>query len=190
MMKVTKRNFLKQFWKERQMVGALSPSSRFLGEKMLENVDFTNLKQIVELGPGTGVFTDLIIERMSPDCELLVFELNDEFYKNLTYKIKDHRVKLIHDSAEHIQNYLEGNQQPDAIVSSLPLMMFPESLRQGILKNAYASLKENGTFIQFQYSLQSKKNLERIYGKVKIKFTLKNFPPAFIYTCIKQAQKS
>lgn len=169
------------------MVGALSPSSRFLGEKMLENVDFKEIKQIVELGPGTGVFTDLIIDRMSPDCELLVFELNDEFYKNLNYRIKDHRVKLIHDSAEHIQNYMTNGQQPDVILSSLPLMMFPDSLRQGILKNAYACLKEKGSYIQFQYSLQSKKNLEKIYGKVKVKFTLKNFPPAFIYTCIKES---
>ena len=43
----TKRNFIKQFWKDRQMVGAVSPSTRFLGEKMVENVDFENARLII-----------------------------------------------------------------------------------------------------------------------------------------------
>ena len=56
----TKRNFIKQFLKDKKMVGALAPSSRFLGERMLENIDFSTDKIILELGPGTGVFTDLV----------------------------------------------------------------------------------------------------------------------------------
>ena len=78
-----KKTFLKQFLKEKKMVGSIRPSSRFLTEKMLENVDFNSAKVIVELGPGTGVFTKKIIEKMAEDAVLLVFELNDNFFNLL-----------------------------------------------------------------------------------------------------------
>lgn len=184
----TKRNFLRQFFKDRKMVGAVSPSTRFLGEKMLENIDFDNAKSLVELGPGTGVFTDIIIERMRKDAKLLVFELNNEFYESLNARINDSRVQIIHDSAENIAKYLPEEEQTkqDAVISSLPLMVFPAELRQAVVKAAYSSLKSKGTYVQFQYSLQSKKFLESVYESVKITFTVKNFPPAFVYTCKKK----
>lgn len=181
----TKRNFIKEFWKERRVVGAVSPSTRFLGEKMIENVDFDKSKLIVELGPGTGVFTDLIIDRMADDAKLLVFELNDSFYNSLNKRIDDPRVEVIHDSAEFIEKYVENGQKQDVVISSLPLMVFSEDLRNNVVKAAYECLKDNGKYIQFQYSLQSKKLLEAVYEKVTVKFTMKNFPPAFVYTCLK-----
>lgn len=182
---MTKRNFLKQFWKERKVVGALSPSTRFLGEKMMENVDFDNSKFIIELGPGTGVFTDIIIDRMHPEAKLLVFELNESFYKSLADRIKDPRVQIIFDSAEFIEKYVEEGQIIDVVISSLPLMVFPEELRKNVVHASHKCLKPEGKYIQFQYSLQSKKLLESIYKDVSVKFTMKNFPPAFVYTCNK-----
>jgi len=181
----TKRNFIKQFWKDKQMVGAISPSTKFLGEKMIENVDFDECKLIVELGPGTGVFTDLIMQRMHPDAKLLVFELNDSFYNALNSRINDPRVQVIHDSAEHIEKYLDKEGETDVVISSLPLMVFSEQLRTAVINASHDVLKPNGKYVQFQYSLQSKKLLQAIYDDVSVKFTIKNFPPAFVYTCQK-----
>ena len=79
----SKRNFLKQFFKDRKVVGAVSPSTKFLGEKMLASIDFDKARNMVELGPGTGVFTDIIIQRMHRDAKLLVLELNDDFFHKL-----------------------------------------------------------------------------------------------------------
>lgn len=182
---MSKRNFIKEFFKDKQMVGALSPSTRFLGEKMIESIDFDKERILVELGPGTGVFTDIIIDRMHPDAKLLVFELNESFYKSLEDRIDDPRVQVIHDSAEHIQKYLSDNEKSDVVISSLPLMVFPEKLRKDVVKESYNSLKPKGKYVQFQYSLQSKKLLESVFKSVNVKFTLKNFPPAFVYTCLK-----
>lgn len=182
---VTKRKFLKQFFKDRQMVGAVAPSTRFLGERMLENIDFDSAKLIIELGPGNGVFTDIIIQRMAPDAKLLVFELNDTFYAGLKSRINDPRVTLFHESAENIQKYIGETEKADCIISSLPLMVFPEKLRHNVVNASYYALKNKGKYVQFQYSLQSKKLLEQLYQKVSIRFTIKNFPPAFIYTCQK-----
>lgn len=180
----TKRKFLKEFWKDKQMVGAICPSTCFLGEKMIENVDFDKARTIVELGPGTGVFTELILDRMHPDAKLLVFELNDSFYQNLAKRFNDPRVQIIHDSAEKIADYTDG-KKVDAVISSLPLMVFSEKLRNNVVNAAYDSLKKDGKYMQFQYSLQSKKLLQSVYKTVSVKFTMKNFPPAFVYTCSK-----
>lgn len=185
--KKVKRNFLKQFIKDRQMVGAIHPSTRFLGEKMLENIDFSNAKLIVELGPGTGIFTDMIIEQLAPDARLLVFELNDNFFDSLHKRIHDPRVQVIHDSAEYIGKYLseEEQNQVNVVISSLPLTVFPETLRTKVLDVAFDCLREDGIFKQFQYSLHAKKLLQSRYKKVGITFTVKNFPPAFVYSCTK-----
>ena len=98
-----KKSFIQQFWKEKKMVGAMAPSSRFLAEKMLQNINFHSAQVLIELGPGTGVFTDKILKKMRPDAKLLVFELNDNFYNSLKNRITDSRVILIHDSAEMIE---------------------------------------------------------------------------------------
>lgn len=182
-----KKNFRKQFWKEKKMVGSMTPSSRFLTRKMLENVDFRTSKVIIELGPGTGVFTHEIIAKMGKDTVLLVFEVNDLFHSILNKNINDSRVHLIHDSAEKIDEYLQkyGLEKADVVVSSLPLAVFPSTLRNNILSAAERALVSNGKYIQFQYSLQAKPLLKKLYKDVSISFTPLNFPPAFVYTCNK-----
>lgn len=183
-----KKNFRKQFWKDKKMVGSMTPSSRFLTQKMLENVDFETNKIFVELGPGTGVFTEKIIEKMSSDAVLLVFEVNDSFFNSLNERITDERVHLIHDSAEKIDEYLQkfSLQQADVVISSLPLAVFSTQLRKNILSASENALKQNGKYIQFQYSLQAKPFLKQLYKKISISFTPLNFPPAFVYTCTKE----
>jgi phospholipid N-methyltransferase len=184
----TKKAFLKQFWKEKKMVGAMSPSSRFLAEKMLKNVDFKNVKLIVELGPGNGVFTKKILEKLPQDAKLLVFELNEDFFNFLQKEIQDERVILINDSAEKIAEYVkkEGFLFADYVISSLPLANFPKKVIDNIVDESYNIIKNQGKYIQFQYSLLSKKTLEERFQRLHVSFTPLNFPPAFVYTCIKE----
>lgn len=182
-----KRFFIQQFWREKKMVGSISPSSPFLTEKMLENVNFKEAKVILEIGPGTGVFTRRILKKISPDARLLVFELNHDFYNTLKEEIKDERCLFINDSAEFIQKYLHLNQLEDVdyIISSLPLSNIPIRIVLKILHASKNVLTKNGKFIQFQYSLNQKKALEHVFSEVTIDFTTWNIPPAFIYTCSK-----
>jgi phosphatidylethanolamine/phosphatidyl-N-methylethanolamine N-methyltransferase len=183
-----KKSFIKQFWQDKKMVGAMSPSSKYLAQKMLKNIDFKNVKLIVELGPGTGVFTKKILEKLPKDSKLIVFELNTDFYNLLKREIDDSRMILVHDSAEKIGEYVknEGFLYADYVVSSLPLANFPKKITETILKESYSILKNKGKYIQFQYSLLSKKNLDAQFEAVHLSFTPINFPPAFVYTCVKE----
>lgn len=180
----SKYNFVRQFFKNKKMVGAIAPSTKFLGKKMLKNINFNSSKILIELGPGTGVFTDLIIEQMAKDAQLYVFELNKNFYANLVERINDPRVKILNDSAENIEKYID--KEVDVIISSLPLMVFSNELRENVITTSHKSLKKDGIYLQFQYTLQSKKILEKTYDKVDVSFTIKNIPPAFIYSCTKE----
>ena len=184
---MSKKSFLKEFIRENKTVGSLTPSSRFLASKMLENIDYSKIKVIVELGPGTGVFTRKIVNKLPEDVFFLVFELNEEFYLQLKNEFDQPNVVIIHDSADQILNYLKqyNFERADVIISSLPFANFDESLRSSILSKVYETLHADGKFIQFQYSLQSKKALKALFKEVKIGFTALNIPPAFVYTCIK-----
>jgi len=167
------------------MVGALAPSSRFLASKMLNHLPLKEAKIIIELGPGTGVFTEKIIEKMGAETQLIVIELNDTFFEALEKKISHKNVHLKHGSAEEISKYLKelGFEKADLIISSLPLAVFPSTLRLTILSAIKTHLSQAGQFVQFQYSLQSRRALKKIFTSVKLKFTPLNFPPAFVYTC-------
>ena len=182
-----KRSFLRNFWKERKMVGAMAPSSKYLAKKMLQRIDFSTARVIVELGPGTGVFTRKMLQKLSPDGIMLVFELNDSFINQLKKEFKDPRVILIHDSAEKIGEYLEkhGYSQADAVVSSLPLANFPSELKNRILTESHRVMHANSIYVQFQYSLNAKKSIKQFFKHMEIAFTPANFPPAFIYYCKK-----
>ena len=184
-----KENFLKEFFKERKTVGAIRPSSKSLGNKMLKNVDFKSSDTIVEFGPGTGVFTRRIIKKMNPNAKLYVFEFHEPFFKKLHKEFKENpNVQIIYDSAENLMKYLEADkkQHADVIISSLPLTNFDQSLKAKILEAAETALKPNGNYIQFQYSLNARRLLVKTFDSVSIQFTANNLPPAFVYTCKKK----
>ena len=183
---MSKKKFISEVLKSTGTIGALSPSSSFLAEKMLKPIHFTDAKCIVEFGPGTGVFTLKLLEKMSPDSKLLVFEINPVFHEELQ-TIRDNRLIVINDSAEKIDHYLTLHQmeKADYIVSSLPFSMIPDEVVDAILKNAFAVLAPKGKYIQFQYSLNALSKLKSLYSKVKIKFTFLNLPPAFVFVCSK-----
>ena len=75
--------FIKKFVTEPRTIGSVTPSSPQLVDSMLQNADWAKLGAVAELGAGTGVMTRAIIERKAKECELLVFEIEEELRKNL-----------------------------------------------------------------------------------------------------------
>lgn len=186
----TRGKFIKEFMKERKQVGAVAPSSKHLCKRMCKYIDFEKVKVIVELGPGTGVVTRELISRMNKDTLLFVLETNETFYLELKEEFKNlPNVQLYNQSAENIIGVLKENNlteaSVDTVVSSLPLTVIPKNIVDKIVINSKKSLKENGQYIQFQYSLNAKKLLKKTFKNVKINFVPINVPPAFVYVCNK-----
>lgn len=181
------KRFIAHFFRRGSQIGSITPSSRFLAKKIIQKIPFDRCEIFVELGPGTGAFTTSLLNKMSPTSQLILIELNEVFYKTLQDSFQDPRVTVVHGSATEIKSILAqlGITQADCIVSSLPLAILPKSLVTNLLTSAHAVLKEDGYFVQFQYSLLYKKKIARLYGNIHLAFTPMNFPPAFVYTCKK-----
>ncbi len=183
-------DFFKEGIRNIRTTGTITRSSRFLCREMIRPVDFEKAKIIVELGAGDGVITRHILERMSPDAKLLVFEVNEKFCKVLR-NIHDPRLVVIEDSAEHISLHLKENgfEQADYIVSALPFLSLPKGLGAVIMRKNAEALKEGGIFVQMQYSLLLKHLYDSIFDEVSIRFVPINIPPAFVLVCEKGAKK-
>ncbi|MBM3453835.1 MAG: phospholipid methyltransferase [Bacteroidetes bacterium] len=183
---MNKTQFLKRFLKERKAIGAMMPSSKFLTKKMFDKVCFKEIRTIVELGPGTGVFTEEIISKMNKNTRFLVIELDDVFHELLYEKIKHPNVEIVKASATKLRELLADRniESVDLIISSLPLANFSSSLKLLILLSCKNSLtKTSGQFVQFQYTPQLHRLFKRVFTSVVLDFTLLNVPPAFVYSC-------
>jgi phospholipid N-methyltransferase len=75
------------------------PSSLGLAELMVEDMGLAAAATVVELGPGTGVFTRVIAERVRPDALVLAFEIDGTLARELQQQMP--RVRVVNDSAEH-----------------------------------------------------------------------------------------
>jgi phospholipid N-methyltransferase len=181
----SKRKFWKQFLKSRREIGSVTPSSRHLTKGIIDKIDFSADRIIVELGPGTGVFTQSMLDKMSPNSRLVVIELNDEMFQLLGKKIHDDRVILVHGSATMMKDILSnhGLNHVDYIVSSLPLSVMPPEIANQIFQDSKTLLSSHGKYIQFMYSLVLKAKLQEYFHSVSKSFVLFNFPPAFVFEC-------
>lgn len=162
--------------------GALTFSSKALVNKMLSYADIEHSKLIVELGGGDGSITQGIIDRLSPDAELLVFEINRSFCDAMEQQFPLPNVKIICDSAENLELYLKG-RKADYVLSSLPFSFISKEATDQILLHTKNSLNEKGKFIQICYSYLLKKLFGKYFSSIDAKFTFRNLPPAFVMIC-------
>lgn len=176
--------FLKRFLSEPGRVGSVAPSSRFLCNEMMKRVPWQTTRSIVELGPGTGVFTKAILRKKRPDALFIAIERDLQFRQLLQSRFP---AIIVKDEALHLNEYLQelDVKQVDVIISGLPFAVFSEDLRTAILAQVYEALAPEGLFITFQYSLQLHAELQQRFDHVEIGFTALNIPPAFIYICRK-----
>ncbi len=176
--KYTMTNRVKSTINAMRTRGAVAPSSKFLVRKMLSKIDYSHDLELLQLGFGSGVFTRGIVEKMTLGSSLVIFEVDGKCRK---HEIEDDRIRYIEDSAEKISHYF-GDRQFDHIISTLPFASLPKRVSDGILQEIRQHLKKNGTFLQFQYSLFSKKDIRMLFDDgPRIDFEILNFPPAFIY---------
>jgi phospholipid N-methyltransferase len=179
-------SFIRQYITMPKFVGAILPSSKYLAHKMVEGIDFEHAKYIVEYGPGTGVFTEMLMKSRKKDTIILLLEYNYEFYKLLKEKYKnEHNLHIINDSAEYLDKYLLKYNIPwlDYIVSGLPFASLPQNVSSEILDKTRKYLKKDGKFITFQYTLLKKSFILQYFGEILIKREFLNIPPAYVFCC-------
>lgn len=175
--------FLRSLLRDPSRIGAVAPSGRSLAN--LITTDLTAFdKPIIELGPGTGAFTQVLIERGVPEHQLVLVEADAAFAQTL--RVRFPRARVLAMDATHLLDLEDLFDEPaGAVVSGLPLLSTPVEKVGLILRGAFRHLRPGGVMYQFTYlprcpvpwRLMHEMELEA----VRIGYALANIPPAFVY---------
>lgn len=167
------------------MLGSVVPSSSFLVNDMMRQVDWDRARVLVEYGPGVGTFTREILKRMRPDAVLVAIELNSEFVEYLRDRVHDPRFRVVHGSAARVRGVLaeQGLAAADYIICSLPYRNMSDSLRREILEESRLALRPEGSLVLYQYTRTLLPYLESSFSSVTLNFQLFNILPALIFHC-------
>lgn len=133
---------------------------------------------IIELGAGTGVVTEALLNRGIHPSRLIAIESARELAEKLQLHYPD--IKVISGSAAHLENLLDQKLPISAIVSSLPLRSLPKKTTHAILTQIVNILPVNKPYIQFTYSY-CKNNFEPLNQycyPISSKRIWLNIPPA------------
>jgi len=146
-------------------------------------IDFATARCIVEYGPGTGVFTDVIIGRRRAETVVLLVEVNRRFCQLLRARYSGQpNVHVVHGSADQTAEYLAAIGAPpaDYVVCGLPFSSLPRRHGWRILEHTRQLLLPSGRLILFQYSLQNRRLFERFFQPLNHTHVLFNLPPAHV----------
>lgn len=174
-------HFLREALRNFRSTGAIAKASPALIKRLVDPLATDRPLTVVELGPGEGCVTRALLERLHPRSRLTAFEINPTFVERLR-QVNDPRLGVKMVGAQHLNDYFEAGSV-DYVVSSLPLSMIPQEVKEEILRQSYGVLRPGGQFLQYQYALQDYGLLKSTFHQVRVSFTLGNLPPAFVYSC-------
>ena len=175
--------FFRQFLKHPVMVGSVIPSSDKLIARMLNRVDWTNTKLVVEYGPGVGTFCQAILDRLPADATFIAIDTNPDFIDYLEHRIRDSRFVAVEGSAADVRQIMaeRGFEDADYILSGLPFSTLPPGIGPRIAAETHAALRPGGAFLVYQFTPKVKDFLDPHFERIDHAFEPINIPPAQLY---------
>ncbi|MBL6988789.1 MAG: methyltransferase domain-containing protein [Bacteriovoracaceae bacterium] len=202
--------FFKEFLKNSGSTGAVLPSSKALSKAIssviiqsTNKIAYKKPLRVLEVGAGTGVFSQEIIRNLTADDFFTIVEICPCFSKLLKEKLEKFMKRPDCPTIRIVtQDFLEFNDdnQYDFIISGVPLNNFSSKFVDKFIKQVKAITHKNGLFSYFEYTALRRfkhvfyfgKKLEHIQGltryftkeiypyRLEKKRVLWNFPPASV----------
>jgi phosphatidylethanolamine/phosphatidyl-N-methylethanolamine N-methyltransferase len=180
--------FFRQWLKDPLGVAAISPSSRQLARQMMTQLP-KGTRRVVELGGGTGVFTQALLEHGIAPADLLVLELNEELHQHLSRQFPGVQVVCADagdlEAVASARGFVGVDAGADAVISGLGLLSMARQSQQAILQAAFSALRPGGRFIQFTYGPANPVTRDVLdaldLSARRASFTWWNVPPATVY---------
>lgn len=180
---------LKYFISDFKHTGAVAPSSRYLAKDVLTPLEkFLRTQpnapvRILEIGPGTGIFTEGIAKLLRPQDHFDIIERNYHFYNMMHHRFHNGAVCVYHCD---ILKY-EQKRTYDYIFSSLPYETIPQEICAEIWQKKL-DMSHPGTIITYykylnfnQFRCDFEKEVVKKY-LLDDKIVFRNFPPARLFT--------
>ena len=185
--------FFRQWLRNPLAVAAISPSSPQLAKRMIAELP-QGARRVIELGGGTGVFTEALLAHGIRPQDLLVIELNEELHQHLKLRFPYAHIacsdaRELH-SASEATGYCDGGPA-DAVISGLGLLSMSRSTQQAIVSAAFECLSPQGRLIQFTYGPScpiSREVLSALGLQARrAKMAWWNVPPATVFVITRRA---
>jgi len=165
-------------------VGAIAPSSGYLAHAITKGLSKTD-GPVLELGPGTGVFTRALMERGVLPEQIAAIEASEGFAITLAGQLS--RVTVIHGDAASISQLTPfGPSGAALIICGLPLLSMPPAKVLRILSGCMRSLRQDGEVRLFTYGPRCpvSKVIRVRLGLVarRVAFVPMNIPPASVFS--------
>ena len=150
--------FFREFRRDFHHTGAVLPSGIFLARAMGRPLlGARGPARILEVGPGTGAVTRVLIRNMRPGDRLDAVEINPSFAAQLRDRIDRHPV--LRKKRDDIQiltapvQEVPGESVYDFIVSGLPMNNFSTDEIRSIFDAFERLVRPGGTLTYFEYAL-------------------------------------
>ncbi|MGH3647856.1 MAG: class I SAM-dependent methyltransferase [Micromonosporaceae bacterium] len=187
-------SFLREFVRNPRQTGSIAASSGPVVRMLLDSLDLTAARRVVELGAGTGAVTAGLAERLGPDAALLAVELNPEFAHALRRRFSSPSVRIANRSATELPELLRAQRwgPVDAIASGLPWTLMSDRERRDTLDMVVDVLAPDGQFVTLTCLHQTvtgsgrllRQLLEERFGQVRRQPVVwAAVPPMFVYRC-------
>lgn len=165
-------------------VGAVVPSGAALAKLITSEVS-ERTGRVLELGPGTGVFTRALLSRGVAEQNLTLVEYDPDLARILALRFPDAQVIQLDAATLSCAVRRFQIRTVQAAISGLPLLAFPQSKVVRILHGIFACLAPRGALYQFTYGPRcpvARPILDRLHLRaVRVGGTFANLPPASVY---------
>jgi phosphatidylethanolamine/phosphatidyl-N-methylethanolamine N-methyltransferase len=178
----------REFLRHPFLTGAVAPSSPRLARAMTDGIGLESASVVVELGPGTGAITDVILGRVNPRARLVVVEANRALADGLAFRYRGQPVQVLHDSAANLPRLVPW--PVDVVVSGLPWTVMPAQQQRRLLDAVAKALGPEGRFSTFAYAHAAwAPSARRFARELAERFSIvergavvwPNLPPAFVH---------
>ncbi len=176
----------REFFRHPMRTGAIAASSARLAGVMTAGLGVESAHSVVELGPGTGVFTEALLRILQRDAHFTAVEINRHLVQELRERFPS--LHVAEGSAEHVAAYV--TMPVDVVVSGLPWTAMHAAPQAAVLNAVCEVLSPQGRFTTFAYAHTAWTPPARRFARLlRSRFAVvertsvvwRNLPPAYVY---------
>jgi phosphatidylethanolamine/phosphatidyl-N-methylethanolamine N-methyltransferase len=173
--------FLQEWLNSPRHIGSVAPSSKRLSRAMARWVPLGLEGYVVELGPGTGVVTQALLEHGVPETRLVAVERTPVLADLLTQRFRAAHI-ITGDALELtrlLRRHLKLELPVIAVVSSLPLRHFSAANARLLCGQIHEILPAGACWMQYSYHLGNERPAGTdAFRVIHTDIVWRNLPPA------------
>jgi ornithine lipid N-methyltransferase len=179
--------FLGKFLTQGTAIASVVPSSRWLAQTTVRNIDWGQARALVEVGAGTGPITQVIARNAAACCRVVVIERDPDFARLLRERFQGRpNFDIVQGDVCDLPSILAqlAIESVDHVISGLPVPSFPKSLQHAFFQAVSKVLRSDGTYNQItEIPWLYWQFYRRYFQDVSFVFEPRNLPPGGTYFC-------